>query len=65
MKVIWKSTDPVYNTNREFASYGELDKDGNFVYDGNWEAVDNTMYRFEGHPDGQKEIIPCGEFKIK
>jgi hypothetical protein len=59
------------NTNRRlFRSYGEINKNGDFVYNGNWQAIDDhdpiryAEYHFEGE-DGREETIPAGKFKFE
>jgi len=55
------------NTGREYYHRGVILVNGTFLYDGNWEAVDNDLYRYLGDPSQvkyQKETIPKGEYEI-
>jgi hypothetical protein len=55
------------NSGREYYHRGVILTDGTFLYDGNWEAVDNDLYRYLGDPSQvkyQKETIPLGSYEI-
>lgn len=54
---------------RKFRSHGYIDEQGNFIYNGNWEAVNDRIktYRFHSFEgiEGRTEVIPAGEFEIE
>lgn len=55
------------NSGRGYFHRGVILTDGTFLYDGNWEAVDNDLYRYLGDPSQvkyQKETIPFGGYEI-
>ena len=64
---IAKAKTVASNSGREYYHRGVILTDGTFLYDGNWEAVDNDLYRYLGDPSQvkyQKETIPYGEYEI-
>lgn len=58
------STDPTYNPDRWFRHYGFIDNNGDFIYDGNWEAIDNTLYNFIPENESLSETIANGNFEL-
>jgi len=59
-----KTTTP---DNREYIHYGTILVDGTFLYDGNWQALDNDLYVYHGDPRQArypKETIPFGFYDI-
>lgn len=51
---------------RQFRHHGELLDNGDFIYDGNWSAVDNGLYCY--YPDEGQEgtfVLKTGEFELE
>ena len=62
-----KVTTKATNSGREYYHRGAILTDGTFLYDGNWEAADNDLYRYPGDPSQvkyQRETIPLGSYEI-